>query len=135
MKSFFLSLGLCTLLAAPAFGQYTAMPVYDQYILKAEGFYNDNKFGAAAHAYSSGFERVGWNAPVKDKYNAARSWALSNTPDSAFFYLQNIAELQRFNDIDRISKDQDFNSLHQDKRWKPLLKQVKKNKKRHHRNR
>ena len=121
------------LLAATAFGQYTAMPVYDQYILKAEGFYNDNKFGASAHAYSSGFERVGWNAPVKDKYNAARSWALSNVPDSAFFYLQSIAALQRFDNLDKISKDQSFSSLHEDERWKPLLKQVKKNKKRQHR--
>jgi hypothetical protein len=66
---------------------------------------------------------------VKDRYNAACSWALANYPDSAFFQLNRISSKGNYMNYNAIISDSDLNSLHNDNRWEPILDAIKKNKK------
>jgi len=132
MKNFILCLGLCILFCAPSHGQSTLKSElkseYEENISKAEAFYNEKDYIESARAYSAAFEKLGWKGVQKDRYNAARSWSMAKVPDSAFFCLQKIAEKKYYDDVDQISKEQDFNSLHKDARWQPLLDLISKNK-------
>lgn len=49
-------------------------------------------------------------------------------PDSAFFQLDRIATKSNYTNIGHITNDTDLNSLHDDKRWQPLLALIKANK-------
>lgn len=62
------------------------------------------------------------------RYNAAGAWALAGFADSAFFQLDNIATKSNYMNDAHIASDSALISLHQDKRWKPLLEIIKQNK-------
>lgn len=94
---------------------------------KADSLYQAGKYEASAWTYSSAFKANGWKGSSYDRYNAACSWALAKQPDSAIFYLQR-AVLGGYNNYSHISKDKDLVSLHEDKRWKQVLEDVKANK-------
>lgn len=101
---------------------------YDNFIKRADSLYGVKDYKNAAHAYSEAFKSIGWIGTQYDRYNAARAWALAGVADSAFFQLNNIVTKAKFIDYAHITSDADLNSLHQDKRWQPLLQIIKQNK-------
>jgi len=126
MKTFILFVGINVLLCTQLRAQN--MPTeYREFIDKAEAFYNQKEYKESARAYALAFDVMGSKGLSRDRYNAARAWSMAKDPDSAFFNLQRIAEKQYYDNIDQISKEEDFNSLHKDKRWKPLLDLISKN--------
>ncbi len=84
----------------------------------------------SALTFSAAFKANGWIGISNDRYNAACSWALANNSDSSFFQLNRIATKANYMDYGHITTDPDLNSLHDDKRWKPLLEIIKQNKER-----
>jgi hypothetical protein len=101
--------------------------VYRAYIQKADSLYFKKAFLKSAEAFSAAFMYNNDRGLVKDRYNAACSWALSNNKDSAFYQLFRIAEKGNFKDYLNLTMDEDLKSLHEDERWKPLVKIVKLN--------
>lgn len=100
---------------------------YDSFVKRADSLYQLKDYKSSALAYSEAFKSIGWIGTYKDRYNAACSWALAGVADSAFFQLNRIAP-KNFIDYGQITTDQDLKSLHEDKRWKPLLEVIKQNK-------
>lgn len=101
---------------------------YDSLVAKASELYDAKQYRASADAYSAAFKTLDWKGTGEDRYNAACSWALAGVPDSAFFQLERLATAMKYKNYDHITTDTDLNSLHKDKRWKPLLEQIKENK-------
>lgn len=100
---------------------------YDSFVKKADSLYRLKDYKSSALAYSEAFKSIGWIGTYKDRYNAACSWALAGVADSAFFQLNKIATKNYIDNV-QITTDQDLKSLHEDKRWKPLLEVIKQNK-------
>lgn len=101
---------------------------YKMLVIKGDSLYKVKDYKNSALAYSSAFKDFGWKGTPKDRYNAARSWTLANIPDSAFFCLDRLVNKINYDDYDKIIIEEDFNSLHKDKRWLPLIDQIKQNK-------
>ena len=101
---------------------------YSALVKKADSLYNAGNFKNSAFTYSAAFKANGWTGMSNDRYNAACSWALANNSDSAFFQLNRIATKANYVNYAHITTDPDLNSLHDDKRWKPLLEIIKQNK-------
>ncbi|MBI3502892.1 MAG: hypothetical protein HY063_13965 [Bacteroidetes bacterium] len=101
---------------------------YFSFIKKADSLYKAKDYKNSALAYSSAFKSYGWKATPEDRYNAARSWALANNADSAFYCLERLVKKNLFTNSDRMVKEGDFNPLHSDKRWDSLLALLKDNK-------
>ena len=95
---------------------------------KADSFYNAKEYKNSALTYSGAFQILGGKGTMRDRYNAACSWALAGYPDSAFFNLERISTMLNYSNYSHISIDPDLKSLYSDKRWKPLLELVKANK-------
>jgi len=58
-----------------------------------------------------------------DQYNAACAASRGGNSDLAFNILKRIIGVSYFN-FDHLINDPDFNSLHKDKRWQPLIKKI-----------
>ncbi len=101
---------------------------YNELIRVADSLYHIKDYKNSAIVYSSAFKTMSWKGTEHDRYKAACSWALANIPDSAFFSLQRITDNLYFDKYDKIIIEKDFNSLHDDKRWLPLLTKIKENK-------
>ncbi len=100
--------------------------VYKGLIGSADSLYTAKDFLNSAKKYSRAFGSNKWKGGVDDYYNAACSWALAGNPDSAFLLLGKAATAMT--NLKHLSTDRDLTSLHTDKRWAPLLAQVKLNK-------
>lgn len=109
------------------FGQNIPQEYFDL-VVKADSLYNAKDFKNSANQFSDAFKANGWKGSTNDRYHAACSWALAAVPDSAFFQLDIIATKSNFTNYGHITTDPDLNSLHNDNRWKPLLKKIKQNK-------
>ena len=101
---------------------------YKTFISKADSLYKLKDYKNSGQNYSLAFKTLDWKGAPTDRYNAARAWTLANIPDSAFFCLDRLVSKISYSDYDKIIAEEDFNSLHSDKRWQPLLDQIKKNK-------
>ncbi|MCW3081497.1 DUF6624 domain-containing protein [Segetibacter sp.] len=101
---------------------------YGKFAKKADSLYQLKDYKNAATTFSQAFKSIGWKGSQKDRYNAACSWALAGVADSAFFQLDNIVQKQHYTDYAHITSEPNLNSLHQDKRWKPLVGRIKQNK-------
>lgn len=101
---------------------------YFSNIKAADSLYDVKEFKNSAMKYISAFKSNGWKATPTDRYNAACTWALASVPDSAFYHLNRLATKSNYTNYSHITADSDLNSLHVDKRWKPLLEKVKSNK-------
>ena len=101
---------------------------YSALVNDANGLYDAKDFLNSALKYSEAFKANNWKAMSNDRYNAACSWALAGVPDSAFFQLERIATKSNYTNLNHITNDSDLNSLHQDKRWIPLIDIIKQNK-------
>jgi hypothetical protein len=97
-------------------------------IQKSDSLYNIKEYKSAALCYSAAFKSNGWKATTNDRYNAACTWALANISDSAFYHLTKLVTKVNYSNYEHITTDTDLNSLHNDKRWNPLLELVKINK-------
>ena len=124
MKNYFLLLS-CIISTLSLFGQNAEYFTLTQ---KADSLYNAKEFKSSALAYSAAFKVNGETGTVNDRYNAACSWALANSSDSAFFQLYRIAKKANYKNYGHITIDTDLSSLHNDKRWIPLLEIIKENK-------
>ena len=122
-KKIFLS--VCFISTQVTFGQNAE---YSTLVKKADSLYNVKDFKTSALTYTAAFKANGWVGMSDDRYNAACSWALANNSDSSFFQLNRIATKANYMNYGHITTDPDLNSLHDDKRWKPLLDLIKQNK-------
>lgn len=103
---------------------------YKRFIRIADSLYDAKNYQSSAEHYSMAFKNLGWKGYINDRYNAACSWALAKVPDSAFFNLQVVANKGNYINYHHISTDQDLVSLHNDKRWRPILDTIQRNKER-----
>ena len=117
----------CVIATQLLFGQASS-PEYKSFIRKADSLYKLKEYKNSAQNYSLAFKTLAWKGLVADRYNAARSWTLANIPDSAFFCLERIVNKGYYSSYDEIVLEEDFNTLHSDKRWQPLIDQIKRNK-------
>jgi hypothetical protein len=102
--------------------------LYQKYAKEADSLYEAKDYLKSAQKFSDAFKTNGWKGLSTDRYNAACSWALAGVPDSAFFQLDRIATKSNYTNLGHITNDTDLNSLHDDKRWQPLLATIKSNK-------
>jgi len=100
---------------------------YDKYIFKADSCYYIKDYKNSHLFFSLAFQANKDIAYVKDRYNAACSWALDNKLDSAFIQLYRIAEKGSFSGYEAINLDKDLADLRNDLRWLPLLNIIKSN--------
>ncbi len=108
-------------------GQNTS-PKYVVLIKVADSLYNAKDFKGSTFAFSEAFKTSDAKLTSNHSYNAACSWALANYPDSAFYYLNFLATSMDYSNYGHIKSDPDFESLHKEARWNPLLEKVKVNK-------
>ena len=104
--------------------------VYDSLVTQAFGLYEMKDYKASAEKYAEAFVAFGGKGYPGDRYNAACSWALAGMKDSAFVQLFKITKKSGYSNLEHISSDTDLNTLHKDKRWKSVIKQVTANKER-----
>lgn len=117
----------CVISTQQVFGQEYSSE-YKRLTTKADSLFKAKEYKSSAQNYSLAFKTLGWKGTPIDRYNAARSWTLANMPDSAFFCLDRLVNKIGYSDYDKIITDDDFNLLHSDKRWQPLINQIKQNK-------
>lgn len=117
----------CVITTQMLFGQ-TIHAEYKNLIKQADSLFQVKDYYRSAVMYSAAFKNLGWRGTVNDRYNAARSWTLANTPDSAFFCLDRIVKRAGYPDYEKITTEKDFSLLYTDNRWQPLLDQIKRNK-------
>lgn len=101
--------------------------LYRQFVREADSLYDAKEYLKSAQRYSNAFESNGWKGFSIDRYNAACSWALAGVADSAFFQLDRTTKAN-YTNIGHITQDPDLNTLHNDKRWQPILDIIKGNK-------
>jgi hypothetical protein len=102
---------------------------YFNLISRADSLYNNNDYKSCANSYWLAFKvyNEGYKRPG-DVYQAACSSALANLPDSSFSLLNRVASQLKYKDYEFIISDPDLVSLHNDKRWNPLIKIIFDNK-------
>ena len=100
----------------------------NQLYRKADSLYNLKDFKNAAILYNDGIELQGSTTPFNRYLSAASSWALANSPDSAFYVLDILSKNEKLTQTDysNIETAKDLAPLRSDKRWKPLLASVQK---------
>lgn len=101
---------------------------YNMNIRAADSFYLKGDYLSAARTFSKAFKSVGWKGLLNDRYRAARCWALTDMPDSAFYQLDKIIINGNYSNIFALKNDEDLRSLHTDPRWANMLNRVEKNK-------
>jgi hypothetical protein len=132
MTKYFIHLGFLMtasfVFSQGGFPNYWKMVALDA---KADSLYKAKDFKNAAHYYAATANIVAEKAismTYSDiHYNAACSWALANIPDSAFDELNLIAYKMNYSNYKHLIADADLNSLHSDKRWKPICDLIKTN--------
>ena len=102
-------------------------PEYTRLVKEAHALYKAKEYKKSALTYVAAVKANGGMGYVSDRYDAACSWALAGSADSAFFNLNRVATVGMYADYRHITTDGDLNSLHTDTRWKPLLNIVQKN--------
>jgi len=101
---------------------------YTELVTEAYQLYKSKEYLKSAQKYNEAFAVFGNKAITNDRYNAACSWALANEMDSAFVLLFKIAVNDKYSNIEHITKDVDFNSIHNDLRWAKIIEIVTNNK-------
>lgn len=99
---------------------------YTKNIKLAEQYYQDKAYIKAAQFYSKAFTSNNNLGLVRDRYEAARCWALGGQADSAFYQLGRAAK-GNFGEYPEIIADTAFVNLRGDTRWVTLTDAVKAN--------
>ncbi len=102
-------------------------PQYSSLAAKADSLYRIKDYKNAASTYSKAFKANKWEGTAAERYNAASSWAMTNTLDSAFAHLNSIVNEMGYSDYSKIATDANFVALRTDKRWQPLMETVRQN--------
>jgi hypothetical protein len=103
--------------------------LYNKLIEEAFGLYESKKYLMSGQKYAEAFIAAGDKGIIRDRYNAACSWALAGENDAAFAQLFRIVKNGNFTHLGHITEDSDLNSLHKDKRWNQIIKIVKSSRK------
>ncbi len=103
-------------------------PEYRKLSQSAYDLYESKHYKESAETYRKAFTVMGGKGSAVDRYNMACSWALAGSNDSAMLQLQYLATKGNYKDYKHLLEDTDLDSLHTDKRWAALCKQVKQNK-------
>ena len=100
----------------------------NQLYRKADSLYNLKDFKSAAIAYNDGIKLQGTATGFNRYLSAASSWAMANSPDSAFYLLDILSKNDKLtqSDYKNIAGAKELEALQSDKRWKPLLAAVQK---------
>src|SRR6188768_2525101 len=100
----------------------------NQVYRKADTLYEAKDYKSAAVAYSEGIKSQGATAGFNRYISAASSWALANSPDSAFYVLDILSKNDKLTQTDykNIESAKELAALQSDKRWKPLLAKAQK---------
>lgn len=101
---------------------------YSVLIRKADSLYQLAEYKNSALAFSEAFNAPDAKITTTHRYNAACSYALAGSTDSAFSNLNHITTFMNYSRYTHIKSDPDLKSLHVDSRWKPLIEMVKENK-------
>jgi len=113
---------LLTLSLLSSLGAYAQdQKAYDDWIQKANTYYDAKEYRKSGEAFSKAFEALDWKGRPDDKYNAACSWAMAGVPDSAFFMLTRIATKSNYTNLNHLLADTDLEGLHKDKRWDEVI--------------
>lgn len=99
---------------------------YNKSIKLAEQFYQEKAYIKAAQLYSKAFISNNNLGLVRDRYEAARCWALGGQVDSAFHQLERAAK-GKFGEYPEMIADTAFANLRDDTRWVTLMNAVKVN--------
>jgi hypothetical protein len=119
---------LLFIMASHSWGQGTQMPAeYNRLIHEADSLRFVKDYKNASITYSAAFRAYGWKGLADHRYRAARAWAMAGNADSAFFNLERIATRTGYYNYREITMEADFNALHNDARWLPLLTLIKQN--------
>lgn len=122
--SFTVTIGLLMSINVLAQGN-TANENYQQSIEKAKNAVESNDFRSAAQLYTKAFSYFDGKAYPDDRYEAARTFAMSLQADTAFYHLFRLANDSKFKQYDQLINDEFLNPLHQDARWNELVNKVK----------
>jgi len=106
-----------------AFGQLKKE--YYMLVKKADSLFTLKDYKGAAEYFADAFKAQGDMGMPEDRYKTARALTMTNDPDGAFEQLFRIIEKSGFRDYDRVVKEENFLSLHEDPRWKELLTALK----------
>ena len=100
----------------------------NQMYRKADSLYNLKDFKSAAIAYNDGIKLQGTATGFNRYLAAASSWALANSPDSAFYILDVLSKNDKLtqSDYKNIESAKELAALQSDRRWKPLLATIQK---------
>jgi len=93
-------------------------------IVRADSAYAQGKFAESASLYVKAIDLGAKGLMVF--YNAACSFALAGSKDSAFYYLKKSIE-NGWNNVDHMQHDSDLASLRADVRWKACVDSTKSN--------
>ncbi len=120
---------VCILLSpVMVMAQHTASPVYDSLIKQADSFFAIKQYNISSLLFSKAFSVWAGKGRIDDRYSAACSWSLAGNADSAFFNIERIATKSDYSDYMSLVMEDALIPLHNDKRWLPLLHQVRANK-------
>lgn len=97
-------------------------------VKQADSLYYAKDYKGSALKFNEAFRSFGNKGVLDDRYSAACSWALSDNGDSAFVQLNILINKGKYAGFDQLSTDADLHSLHNDKRWEPLMETLKANK-------
>ena len=103
-------------------------PAYYPLVRQADSLYKAKAYPQSATTYTQAFKANNWLGMADDRYNAACSWALAGNADSSFAQLSRVVTRGNYTNYSHITTDTDLTSLHADKRWQPVLDQVRRNK-------
>lgn len=126
MKKFTISLLL--LIVPQCFYGQEPPSDYKMFINRADSLFKLKNYKQASENYSLAFKSYSWKGAPNDRYAAARAWSLVNIADSAFDCLDRIVNKLGFSKYEEVVAEEDFNFLHSDQRWEPLLERIKRNK-------
>ncbi len=101
---------------------------YAALVKEASQLYNSKQFTESARKYKEAFDVMEGKAIASDRYNAACSYALANSADSAFYHLFRLARDVKYANYNHLITDKDLVPLYKDKRWEVLTATVKLNK-------
>jgi acetyl esterase/lipase len=111
------------------FLQFPVAQTAEAFKRKGDSLYNTKDFKNSALAYSSSIRLL--QSTELDRINntrwaAACSWSLGNIPDSAFIYLNQVADSKdlTFSFFLDITSDEDFSPLYKEKRWGALKEKM-----------
>lgn len=124
LNSFLITIFLVLSITATCFAQPHGS--YTKNIKLAEQYYHDKAYIKAAQFYSKAFISNNNLGLVRDRYEAARCWALGGQADSAFYQLERAAK-GNFGEYPEIIADTAFVHLRDDGRWATLTDAVKAN--------